>query len=157
MDQLGLVEAVDRLGERIVVAVPTTTDRWLDASLRQPLAVSNRYILRSPGAVMNQTAALLRAAVMQGLFKGVEHEVRVHAGAHAPADDAPGKDIDHEGHVQPALPGRDIGEVRNLQLVRSLGPEATVHPVQWAGRRQIRRGGAYRLSATHALYAESAH
>jgi hypothetical protein len=41
MDQLGLVEPVDRLGERIVVAVTAAADRRLDARLGQTLAVAN--------------------------------------------------------------------------------------------------------------------
>lgn len=39
--------------------------------------------------------------------------------ARPPANDAPGKDVDHKGHVDETLPGRDIDEVRNPQPVLS--------------------------------------
>ena len=41
MDQFGLVEPVDRLGQRVVVAVAFAADRWLDACLGKSLAVAN--------------------------------------------------------------------------------------------------------------------
>ena len=40
---------------------------------------------------------------------------------HSPADDAAGEDVDHEGHVDEAGPGRHIGEVGNRR-VRSCLP-----------------------------------
>ena len=38
-DDLGFVESVDRLGERIVVAVADAADRWFDARVFQALDV----------------------------------------------------------------------------------------------------------------------
>lgn len=37
-------------------------------------------------------------------FQGIQNEVCSHPVAHPPANDSPGKDIDHEGDVEPALP-----------------------------------------------------
>jgi hypothetical protein len=37
---------------------------------------------------------LLGLASVEWLFQGIEHEVRVHGTAHAPAHDAPGKYVD---------------------------------------------------------------
>ena len=39
IDDLGLVEAVDGLGERIVIAVADAADRWFDAGFGQALSV----------------------------------------------------------------------------------------------------------------------
>jgi hypothetical protein len=39
MDDLGLLKAVDRFGESVVVAVANTPDRGLDACPRQPLGI----------------------------------------------------------------------------------------------------------------------
>jgi len=50
----------------------------------------------------------LSLAGVQGLLQSVEHEVRSHARAHPPAHDASREHVDYEGHVQPALPGRDV-------------------------------------------------
>ena len=45
MDHLGFVEAVDRLGEGIVVAVADAADGWLEASLGKPLGIFDRDVL----------------------------------------------------------------------------------------------------------------
>lgn len=53
MDELGLEQPFDRLGQRIVVAVADTADRWLDACFRQPFALANAQILRAAVRMMN--------------------------------------------------------------------------------------------------------
>ena len=53
MDQLSLVQPVDRLGQGIVVAVALAADRRLDAGLGKPLGVSNADVRPTVG-VMNQ-------------------------------------------------------------------------------------------------------
>jgi hypothetical protein len=45
MNDLGLVETVDRLGESIVITVADAAHRWLDARLHQPLSVLDRDVL----------------------------------------------------------------------------------------------------------------
>ena len=88
-------------------------------------------------------------AVVQRLLQGVEHEVGPHRAAHAPAHDAPGEHVDHERHVDEALPGRDVGEVADPQLVGPFGLELPIDPVQRARRLGVRHGGAHDL-ASHA-------
>ena len=45
MDHLGLEQAVDRLGESIVVGVADAADRGRDASLGEPFRVAQREVL----------------------------------------------------------------------------------------------------------------
>ena len=45
MDQLGLVQPVDRLGQRVVVAVALAADRGFDARFGQPLGVADAGVL----------------------------------------------------------------------------------------------------------------
>ena len=45
VDDLGLEEAVDGLGERVIVAVADTAHGWFDARLSEPLGVADRDIL----------------------------------------------------------------------------------------------------------------
>ena len=52
MDQLGLVQPVDRLGQRVVVAVADAAHRGLDAGFGQPFAVADRDVLRAPDALL---------------------------------------------------------------------------------------------------------
>jgi hypothetical protein len=54
VDDLGLEEAVDRLGQRIVVAVTDAAHRRLDARFGQALGVFDRQILAAAVAVVNQ-------------------------------------------------------------------------------------------------------
>ena len=52
-----LVEAVDRFGERIVVAVAPATNGGFNAGLAQTLGISNADILRAPIAMMSECRA----------------------------------------------------------------------------------------------------
>jgi hypothetical protein len=61
-DDLGFVESVDRLGERIVVAVADAADRWFDARVFQALDVFYGEILASAIRVMDEAAAVNRPA-----------------------------------------------------------------------------------------------
>ena len=51
-------------------------------------------------------------AGVQRLLQRIQNEVGLHRTAHAPAHNASGKDVDDEGYIKPALPGRDIGVSR---------------------------------------------
>ena len=53
---------------------------------------------------MDQRIVSHRLACRERLFERIQHEVGVHRTVHPPADNAPGKDIDDEGDVHPALP-----------------------------------------------------
>ena len=54
MDLLGFVQTVDRLGQGVVLAVATATDRGLDAGIGQPFAIANAHVRRSSIGVMGQ-------------------------------------------------------------------------------------------------------
>ena len=86
MDHLGFVEAVDGLGEGIVVAVPDAADRGLDACLGKPLGILDREILHTAIAVVDQTAASDWAALMQRLLQRIQHEAGVSRTGDAPAE-----------------------------------------------------------------------
>ena len=77
MDDLGFVEAVDRLGQSIVVAVAYAAHRRFDAGFGQALGVFDRDVLAASVTVMHQPTAMQRPPVMQSLFQRVEHEARV--------------------------------------------------------------------------------
>ena len=81
MDDLGLVEAVDRLGQGVVVAVADAADRWLDPGLGETLGIFDRDILAAAIAVVNEPAPMCRPAIMKGLFQRIEDE----AGMRRPA------------------------------------------------------------------------
>jgi hypothetical protein len=47
-DQFDLVQAVDRLGEGVVVAIPGGTDRGVNAGVEEPFCERDRCVLRAP-------------------------------------------------------------------------------------------------------------
>jgi hypothetical protein len=55
--------------------------------------------------MMNQGAIALGLPGIQRLLQGIQNELRMHGAADPPTHNAPGIYVDHEGHVQPALPG----------------------------------------------------
>lgn len=61
VDQFRLVEAVDGLCQRVVVAVPRAAHGGLDAGLGEALAVTDRHVLRPAIAVVDQTRGARRA------------------------------------------------------------------------------------------------
>jgi hypothetical protein len=71
MDDLGLVEAVDRLGECGVLGIAQTADRGLDAGLRQALCVADTDILRAPVGMVHKAVAMNGPSVVQGLFDSI--------------------------------------------------------------------------------------
>ncbi len=157
VDHLGLVEAVDRLRERIVKTVADAADRGLDARRSQALGVANRDILHPPIAMVHETATLDRPPRVQGLLKRVEHEAGVRRPAHPPADDATGIGIDHEGHVDEARPGRHVGEVRDPEQVWTRCLELPVDAIEWARRGLVADRGPHRLAPHSPLQAHGAH
>src|SRR5690606_26907017 len=74
MDDLGLVEAVDRFGESVVIAVADAADRRLDARLGQALGVADADVLRTAIRVVDKTSLAGGAPFMQRLLQGVQHE-----------------------------------------------------------------------------------
>ena len=107
---------------------------------------SSRWVLYQAThcSVVSSTAAL-------------EHEVRTHRITHLPADDSTRKDVDHEGDVQPSLPGRDVGEIGNPELIGTFGTELPIDPVQRAWRILIADRGSHDLAAPHALNPQLTH
>ena len=75
MYQFCLVQAVDGLGQRIVIAVALTAHGRLNSGFSQALTVANGDVLRAPIAVMNQGVVTLRLAGVQSLFQGIQDEV----------------------------------------------------------------------------------
>lgn len=140
----------------VVVTVTSAADGGFNAALRQSLAVTNRKILRTTIAVMDEALGV-RAGVDR-LLECIEDQIRSHRRAHAPADEHARKHIDHERDVNEAAPGGDVGEVRNPQLVRLCCHELPFHQVRGSMRILVRdRRDLERLAAGHAAQAHLPH
>ncbi len=108
MDDLGLEEAIDRLGQGIDITVTDAADGRLDARLGQPLGLADRKVLSPPVGMVDQTLA--RSPFVDGLLQVVQNEARMGQGADPPADDPPGISNDDESDVAEALPSETDGE-----------------------------------------------
>ena len=155
MSQLGLVEPIDGFGQCVVVTVAPAAHRGLYARLIQAFGIADGSVTAPIGMVRQGISR--RLALVQGLLQRIQHEVRLHAATDPPAHDTPGVHVHHEGHIEPALPGGDVGEVRHPQLVGAAGMEVPVDVVQRARCRCVWRGGAQRLATTYPLQAHGTH
>src|SRR3546814_19678316 len=105
MNQFSLVQAVDGFCQGIVVAVTATTHRGLNTGLRESLCVADGDVLGASVAMVYQAIGLRRLTVIQRLPQGIEHEVRMHGTADAPAQNATSNHIADDGHIQQTLQG----------------------------------------------------
>ncbi len=100
-DALGLVKAVDRLHQAVVVDVADSADRGLDAFEVEVLGVNQRRVLTARIQVEDQLTAGWRVAVTVPLPQ--RHPQRRHHQLHSlarrgvPGDDALGEHVDYEG------------------------------------------------------------
>ena len=133
MDQLGLVEPVDRLAQCVVVTVADAADGWHEAGLGEALGVDDREILHTAIGVVHEAAPPRDGfAIVDGLLKRIEHEARVRRFADTTTDNASGVGVDDEGHVDEAGPCGDVGEVRYPQCVRPWRLELPVDVIERA-------------------------
>jgi len=75
MDHFGLEQAVDRLGERVVIRIADAADGGLDAGLSQALGVANAHILGTSVGVMDGPTPADRLPLVECLFECIEHEI----------------------------------------------------------------------------------
>jgi hypothetical protein len=66
----------------------------------------------------------------QCLLKGVEREFAAHRLCRSPAYDHSPEDVDDEGEIHEACPGRDVGRVSYPELVRPSGNEYSIDQVR---------------------------
>jgi len=67
--------------------------------------------------------------------------------AHRPADDFSGEQVEDHGQVQPALAGRDVGDIRQPDLGGLLGREIPIQQVFRDRQRMLAVGRAHAIAA----------
>src|SRR3984957_2154983 len=133
MDDLSLVEAVNRFGEGVVVRVADAAEGRLDPSFGETLGVLDREILDAAIAMMDEAAAAGGPSVMERLFESVQDEARMRCPAGSSANDPPRVGVDDEGDIDEAGPGRDIRKIGQPQTVRRGSVELSVHMIRRTG------------------------
>jgi len=123
----GLVQAVDGLGEGVVVRVADAADRAFDARCSETLGVANRRVLRAAVAMVHEAVGI--GPRVQRLLERIEREVALERARHSLADDATRESVDDERDVREPGPGRDVRDVGDPELARLRRHELAMHEV----------------------------
>jgi len=143
VDQLGLVEAVDRLSKRVIERIPDRPDRRDGDDLGKPFPVTHRCELR-PGVGMRDEAVEAGAALPTGHLECVEDHGGAHVRCDTPTHDATRERIDDEAHIGDTGPGRHIGQIHRPEAIRRVGSEVPLHQISrprslWVGSGRVVR------------------
>ena len=148
VDALGLVEPVDRLGQRVVVAVGDGADRWSCADLVEAFGEAHGRELR-PGIGMCTSPTSRRPPRERRAISSASRTISVFMfDRNAPPDDPPGERVDDEAHIGHARPGRHVGEIRDPERVRCCRGEVAVHQIRSPPHVRIGTGGEHLLPLT---------
>jgi hypothetical protein len=98
-----------------VVAVAGGAQGLVDLELDDALGEREGCVGRAAVGVMHDSS--IWPPAFEGHDERVGDELSVHRGAHRPADDPPGPQIDNRGQMQPALTGAELGHVRSPQPI----------------------------------------
>ena len=112
-----ILEAVEpALGRRVIPAVPLAAHRADHAVFLQLVLEGVAGVLAAPVGVMHQPRGRLPAEPGHG--QRIGHDVRRHARFQRPADDLAVEQIQHDGQVEPAFIGPQVGDVGRPDLIR---------------------------------------
>src|ERR1035441_9942581 len=70
------------------------------------------------------------AEIAGGHLDRIDDERRLVVVIHRPADNFPGRAVDHGCEIDPAFPGRNVSNIADHLLTRLLGGEVTVDEVR---------------------------
>lgn len=79
---------------------------------------------------MHETGGIIVQRFGARLLERVQCERAPQRPRDLPADDIPGKDVDHERHIAARAYGPHVGQIRQLELVGMLGREVSIHEVE---------------------------
>lgn len=108
-DQFQFQRGKEAFRDRVVPAVALVAHAGDDPVLGEQRAIVIAGVLDAAIRVMQQTRA--RTPSAQCHAERAQREIDVKRLAHRPADAAARGEIQHRGQVEPALPGRDVGNV----------------------------------------------
>src|SRR5215203_1963055 len=128
VDVLGLERGEEALHGRVVQAVAAPAHGLRDAVPLQHRAIRLGGVLHAAVAVVDQPA--WRVMPLEGHDQGVDAQLGPEVVGHGPADDLARGHVLDRGQIQEALAGRNVGDVRQPDLVRSLRREVAIQQVR---------------------------
>src|SRR5271169_1857777 len=130
LDELFLVEAVQRLGRRIIIRISLAPDRPDRADLAEPLGIADRGILNSAIRMMDQLAVHPVATRPDSHFKRVERQLSPERIGNLPADNHPGKQVKDERCINKANGSLYVSNVSYPAAVRRRRGEVAFQQVR---------------------------
>src|SRR6185437_12965688 len=138
LDQLLLVETVQRLRGSIVVGVSLAPDRADRVYLTKPLSIPDRRVLNSAVGMMNETPVHPVTARPDRHFQRIEGKLRTESIRNLPPDNFPREQIENERGINEVSRRLDIGNVSDPAPVRRRRSEV---PLQQVRRPLVPRTG----------------
>jgi hypothetical protein len=86
-------------------------------------------ILKAPVRFVDQ-GLVIRLTVIQSLLQRVQYEVCPHGTTDLRAHNVPSEHVNDEGHIIPVLTSREIGEIRDPELIGMIRVELQIDPRQ---------------------------
>ncbi len=145
----------ETFGRRVVPAVSFAAHAANDPRFSEYLLVVVACILTASVAVQKQAAR--RIAIALRHRKSGQNKGAFERGSHRPPDDTPGKEIENDGEVKPALACRDVSEIATPFGVLCLASEFACQHVLRNGESVIAVGGDDESLGQHSTQTRKAH
>ena len=144
IEKLAFESGEEALAHGVIIGVSNRTHRGTHAGLAAAMAELDRGVLRTLIGVMDHPSGW---SPQQRHVQGIKHQLPGERAGHRPADDAAAKGVEHDGEVDKARPGRDVGNVGDPQPVRRLRGEVALDQVGRLTTIALDRGGDELASA----------
>jgi len=127
LKQFAFERGEETFHQRIVVTVAPTPPRGEDARVVESLPEDETRVLAAVIRVVNQTR--LRSAACDCHVERIHDEFSAEMIRHRPTDDPPTEDIEDDGQIEEAHPGRNVRDVCDPDPIRRDGGEVPLHPI----------------------------
>ena len=124
--KLAFERRVEAFAECIVVAITNRAHRLYYANGLATLSEDDRRILRS---VVGMERRIIRASAVDRHVEGFENEFGATVACHCPTNDASAEYVENDRQMQEAGPRRNVGDIRDPQVVWSIGLEVAMNQV----------------------------
>jgi len=139
VDEFGFEGVEEALHRRVIPTISFPAHRLDDIGCVEHLAVAAGCVLASAVGVMDEPRTWTLALDRHG--QGGDGQLLAHVIAHRPAHYLAAEQIEDGGQVQPPLIGRDVGDVRQPNLIRPGGQEGLVEQIVGNRQAMIAVGG----------------
>ena len=134
MDALTFEAAEEVFSNSVVIGVALARHALTDTEIGQMQAVSASGILDAPVRVEDEAGSWMAAS--DGGIESGEGKIGVDAVRESVADDLLGTQIFDSSEIEPAFVSRDIGDIANPSLVRSI-KRKLAHEQIWSNRMRM--------------------